>query len=226
MFVLLERLSKTELSKSLLQFKPAFFYVAIFTACINLLYLAPSIYMLEVYDRVLTSSNVSTLVFLSLIILFLFLIMSLLEYVRSAMVIKIGERLDNTLNQKIYTAAFHQNLKSKKINAGQAIADLTTIRQFVTGNGLFAFYDAPWFPIYLIVIFLFSFWMGIFASVCVFILFALAWANTQASHLPLKNANAYAVQSGAIATNSLRHAETIQAMGMVSASIHTQCVIK
>lgn len=215
--MLLERLSKTELSKSLLQFKPAFFYVAIFTAFINLLYLAPSIYMLEVYDRVLTSSNVSTLVFLSLIILFLFLIMSLLEYVRSAMVIKMGERLDNTLNQKIYTAAFHQNLKSKKINAGQAIADLTTIRQFVTGNGLFAFYDAPWFPIYLIVIFLFSFWMGIFASVCVFILFALAWANTQASHLPLKNANAYAVQSGAIATNSLRHAETIQAMGMVSA---------
>ncbi len=71
MFVLLERLSKTELSKSLLQFKPAFFYVAIFTAFINLLYLAPSIYMLEVYDRVLTSSNVSTLVFLSLIILFL-----------------------------------------------------------------------------------------------------------------------------------------------------------
>lgn len=217
MFVLLERLSKTELSKSLLQFKSALFYVAIFTACINLLYLAPSIYMLEVYDRVLTSSNMSTLVFLSLIILFLFLIMSLLEYVRSAMVIKIGEKLDNTLNQKIYTAAFHQNLKSKKINAGQAIADLTTIRQFVTGNGLFAFYDAPWLPIYLLVIFLFNFWMGIFATVCVFVLVALAWANTQATDSPLKNANAYSVQSGAIATNSLRHADTIQAMGMVSA---------
>ena len=215
--LLIKRLSKTDLSKSLLQLRPALRYVLIFTASINLLYLAPSIYMLEVYDRVLTSSNLSTLLFLTLIVLFLFLIMQMLEYVRTAMVIKVGEKFDNALNQKIYTAAFHQNLKSNKINAGQALADLTTIRQFLTGNGLFAFYDAPWFPIYLAVIFLFNFWMGIFATVCVLIIVALAWANSQATHLPLKEANSYAVQSGAIATNGLRHAETIQAMGMVSA---------
>lgn len=221
-------MKKNELLSALWQYKTPLKYVGLFTACINLLYLVPSIYMLEVYDRVLTSYNLSTLTLLTLIVAFLFAIMSALEYVRSAVVIKIGEGLDNNLNQRIYTAAFLQNLKSKKINAGQAITDLTTIRQFVTGNGLFAFFDAPWFPIYLVVIFLFNFWMGLFALFSVVTLIALAWANEKLMQPHLEKANTFALQSGALATNNLRHADAIHAMGMLGSlrerwfSLHQQ----
>ena len=67
------------------------------------------------------------------------------------------------MNKRIYTAAFEQNLKQGGSNAGQALQDLAQIRQFLTGNGLFAFFDAPWFPLYLIVIFMFDVYLGLFA---------------------------------------------------------------
>lgn len=206
----------SEILTSLNQYKSLFKYVGLFTAIINLLYLVPSIYMLEVYDRVMTSSNTATLLFLTIIILFLYLMMSALEYVRSAMVIKIGEQIDLSLNQRIYNASFSQNLKPKKINAGQAINDLTVIRQFVTGNGLFAFFDAPWFPIYLVVIFLFNVWMGAFALFSVVVLVSLAWINEKATEDPLKEANQFAIQSSTTATNVLRNPDSIHAMGMLS----------
>ena len=69
----------------------------------------------------------------------------------SFIVIRVGAKMDLHLNTRVYTAAFETNLKQKGVNAGQALGDLTTIRQFVTGNALFAFFDAPWFPVYLFV---------------------------------------------------------------------------
>jgi ATP-binding cassette subfamily C exporter for protease/lipase len=123
--------------------------------------------------------------------------------------------MDTFLNNRVYTAAFEQNLGSTGVNAGQALNDLTTIRQFVTGNGMFAFFDAPWFPIYLIVIFVFNFWMGLFALVSIILLVGLAWLNEVVSHKPLGEANATAIRSSNTATNNLRNAEVIEAMGML-----------
>jgi ATP-binding cassette subfamily C exporter for protease/lipase len=130
-------------------------------------------------------------------------------------VIRIGAKMDTFLNNRVYTAAFEQNLSGSGVNAGQALNDLTTIRQFVTGNGMFAFFDAPWFPIYLIVIFVFNFWMGLFAFISVAILVALAWLNEVVSRKPLAEANGVAIRSSNMATNNLRNAEVIEAMGML-----------
>ena len=207
-------LPQNEITEALLQFKKAFRSIGIFTAIINLLMLVPSIYMMQVYDRVLASRNDFTLYMLSFIALGLFGLISALEHIRSMIVIKIGAKIDAFLNQRIYTAAFEQNLRGAGVNAGQALNDLTTIRQFVTGSGMFAFFDAPWFPLYLLVIFIFNPWVGLFALVSVVILIGLAWLNQWVSSAALKEASAVSIQSTSMATNNLRNAEVIEAMGM------------
>ena len=208
-------LPQNEITEALLQFKKAFRSIGIFTAIINLLMLVPSIYMMQVYDRVLASRNDFTLYMLSFIALGLFGLISALEHIRSMIVIKIGAKIDAFLNQRIYTAAFEQNLRGAGVNAGQALNDLTTIRQFVTGSGMFAFFDAPWFPLYLLVIFIFNPWVGLFALASVVILIGLAWLNQWVSSAALKEASAVSIQSTSMATNNLRNAEVIEAMGML-----------
>ncbi|HFF8948677.1 type I secretion system permease/ATPase [Serratia marcescens] len=192
-----------------------FWTVGIFTAFINLLMLVPSIYMLQVYDRVLPSRNEITLLMLTLIMLGMFGMMSLLEYVRSMVVIRIGSQLDMRLNTRVYTAAYEANLKNGSSDAGQMLSDLTNLRQFLTGSALFAFFDAPWFPIYLLVIFLFNPWLGLFALVGALLLIALAVINEVVSKKPLGEASKLSIMSGNLASTNLRNAEVIEALGML-----------
>ncbi|MGY8526621.1 type I secretion system permease/ATPase [Paracidovorax citrulli] len=206
---------QNEILRALTGFKSAFRTVGVFSMFINVLGLVPAIYMLQVYDRVLPSQNGVTLVMLTLIMLGLYAFSGALEFIRSFIVIRVGAKLDQHLNTRVYTAAFETNLRQKGVNAGQALNDLTQIRQFLTGNALFAFFDAPWFPIYLAVIFLFDFWLGVFALCGSIVLVALAIINQRISAKPLKEASQLSVQSGNLATNNLRNAEVIEAMGML-----------
>src|SRR4051812_47022008 len=157
------QIPQNEIAQVLISFKSAFRTVGVFSAIINLLMLVPSLYMLQVYDRVLQSRNEITLLMLTLMMLGAYLLMSALELIRSFVLVRVGARFDMTLNKRVYTAAFEQNLKQAGGNAGQSLQDLMNLRQFLTGNALFAFFDAPWFPIYLIVIFLFEPSLGMFA---------------------------------------------------------------
>ncbi|OSZ68026.1 type I secretion system permease/ATPase [Hydrogenophaga sp. IBVHS2] len=209
------RLPNDEIGQTLREFRQAFRNVGIFSAIINLMMLVPSLYMLQVYDRVLASGNQTTLLMLTLMVVGAFVLMHGLELIRSFLMIRVGAQLDLKLNQRVYTASFEQNLKRAGGNAGQALNDLTTVRQFVTGNGLFAFFDAPWFPVYLAVIFMFDWILGAFAVAGTAVLIALAWANEVVSRKPLGEANSLSVASGNLATNNLRNAEVIEAMGML-----------
>lgn len=206
---------KNEITEALSSVKGAFYTVGAFSAVINLLMLVPSLYMLQVYDRVLASRNEVTLLMLTLIMLGGFLFMGGLELIRSMVLIRVGARIDMKLNTRVYTAAFEQNLKKAGGNAGQSLSDLTVIRQFLTGNALFAFFDFPWFPIYLIVIFMFNANLGWFALIGTLILIALAFINEKVSHKPLADANTMAIASNSLATNNLRNAEVIESMGML-----------
>ena len=206
---------KNELALALGSCKGAFKTVGVFSAIINLMLLVPSLYMLQVYDRVLASRNQTTLLMLTIMVLGAFAFMSLLEFVRSFVLIRVGAKLDMALNQRIYTAAFEQNLKKAGGNAGQALQDLTTVRQFVTGNALFAFFDAPWFPFYLVVIFLFDSSLGVFALCGITVLIALAYINEAVSKKSMAEAGNMAIAAGNLATNNLRNAEVIEAMGML-----------
>lgn len=207
--------SKNEVSQALASFRGAFRTVGAFSAIINLMMLVPSLYMLQVYDRVLASGNKTTLLMLTLMVVGAYLLMNGLELVRSFMMVRVGTRLDLQLSRRVYTAAFEQNLKRGGSNAGSALQDLATVRQFMTGQGLFAFFDAPWFPVYLAVIFLFDWILGVFAVGGTLLLVMLAVVNEWVSRQPLAEANTMSVQARQLATNQLRNAETIAAMGML-----------
>lgn len=206
---------KNEIERALLAFKSTFITIGVFSAIINLLMLTPSLYMLQVYDRVLGSRNEITLLMLTLLMLGAFLFVAALEVVRSFVLVRVGAKFDMMLNKRIYTASFEQNLKQAGGNAGQSLNDLTSLRQFLTGNALFAFFDAPWFPIYLIVIFLFEPSLGVFALCGTTILVILAIVNERVTRAPLSEANSMAVSASTMATNNLRNAQVIESMGML-----------
>jgi ATP-binding cassette subfamily C exporter for protease/lipase len=209
------KLPSNEIVQALLGYRRVFRTIGVFSLLINLLMLVPSLYMLQVYDRVLPSRNGVTLGMLTLMMVGMYALIAALEYVRSFIVIRVGAKLDNHLNTRVYTAAFETNLRQQGVNAGQSLNDLTTIRQFVTGNALFAFFDAPWFPIYLIVIFIFNVWLGVFALAGSALLVTLAIVNERVSRRPLSEATSLSIHSGALATSNLRNAEVIEAMGML-----------
>lgn len=207
--------TRNEIEQILLTFKRTFYTIGVFSAIINLLALVPSLYMLQVYDRVLASRNEVTLLMLTLIMLGGFAFLGGLELIRSYVLIRVGAKFDMEMNKRVYTAAFEQNLKSAGGNAGQSLSDLTNLRQFLTGNALFAFFDAPWFPIYLAVIFIFEPSLGLFSVCGTIILVALAYINERVTRAPLAEANTMAITSGNLATNNLRNAEVIESMGML-----------
>jgi ATP-binding cassette subfamily C exporter for protease/lipase len=206
---------KNEIQSVLATFKPTFITIGVFSAITNMLMLVPSVYMLQVYDRVLASQNDVTLLMLTVMMLGAYLVMSALEMMRSFVLVRVGAKFDMDLNKRVYTAAYEQNLKRGGANAGQSLQDLTNIRQFLTGNALFAFMDAPWFPIYLAVIFFFEPSLGVFALCGTAVLVLLAYVNEKVSHAPLAEANMMSIQSSNLATNNLRNAEVIESMGML-----------
>lgn len=199
------------------EFKSTLISVGCFTALINILMLVPSIYMLQVYDRVLTSQNETTLWMLTLMVVGFFVYMGVLEAVRSFIVIRVGHRLEQRFNLRIYRAAFERNLRQGDGAAGQALNDMTQVRQFITGPALFAFFDAPWFPVYLAVIFLFNVWLGVLASAGALLLVLLALLNERLTQRPLAEASSLQQQSSSLAGSQLLNAESIQAMGMLGA---------
>lgn len=207
--------SRSGIASALWALRKPFYVLGGFSFLINLLMLTPTIYMLQMYDRVLISRNALTLTMITLIAVALFLLIAGLEWVRSRILVRIGVRFDNALNTQVFNAAFQANLRTSGANAGQALADLTNVRQFITGNGLFAFFDAPWFPIYLIAIFLLHPTLGWFALVGATLSMLLTLINEWATQGPLSQANQAAIISGHYATNNLRNAEVIEALGML-----------
>ena len=207
--------SRNEIAVALRGFKSTFITVGAFSAVTNLLALVPSLYMLQVYDRVLASRNEYTLLMLTLMMLGAYVLMSALEMMRSFVLVRVGAKFDMLLNKRVYTAAFEQNLKKAGGNAGQALGDLTNLRQFLTGNALFAFFDAPWFPFYLAVIFYFEPALGVFALCGTIVLIILAVVNERVTKGPLGEANTMSFAAGTLATNNLRNAEVIESMGML-----------
>lgn len=206
----------SELRKVIAAFRSTFVAVGAFSFCINVLMLAPALYMLQIYDRVLSSRSETTLLMLSLILAGLYLLYAALEWVRSMVLVRAGVRLDLALDGRVFNAAFERNLRSGGGNAAQALGDLQVVRQFLTGNGLFAFFDAPWAPLYLLVITAFHPLLGLVALIGTLLLVVLAWLTNRVTHPPLAEAQRLAMQTSNQVNNHLRNAEVIESMGMLA----------
>ncbi|WDR37793.1 type I secretion system permease/ATPase [Pseudomonas serboccidentalis] len=209
--------ARSELADVFFRLRRTFYSLAGFSGVINVLMLAPAIYMLQVYDRALVSSNLTTLLMLTILMMGLYTLLAMLEVVRTRVMIRVGNRLDMALNRRVFSAAFERNLQRAGGNPAQALQDLAQVRQFLTGNGLFAFFDAPWTPIYLFVAYLIHPLLGIVTLCGSLILVALTWLTEVATKKPLGEANIAAQVSGTFANNNLRNAEVIEAMGMLPA---------
>lgn len=205
-----------EILAALAACRRGFVSVGAFSAVINLLMLAPALYMLQVYDRVLASGNHMTLAMLTLMVLGLYAFMGLLEWVRSLVVIRLGAQIDQQLGARIYDATFDASLRVGRGSSAQPLNDLTSLRQFATGNALFALFDAPWFPLYLAVLFLFHPWLGWLALGGAAVLLALTWANQWLTRAALAEAGQLAIQATQAAGSHLRNAEATEAMGMLA----------
>ncbi|MCG7374896.1 type I secretion system permease/ATPase [Pseudomonas luteola] len=207
---------KTDLEQALIACKSSFLTVGFFSLFINLLLLVPPFYMLQVYDRVLSSSSITTLVMLTLIMIVMMVTYGALEWVRSRILIRVSTRLDMLLSQRLFNASFKQALYTNgNVASAQPLNDLTGLRQFMTGNGLFAFFDAPWLPIYVGIMFYFHFWFGCLTVAGAVVLLFLAYANEKLTSKRLAEANQENVNATNFTTKSLRNAEVVASMGML-----------
>lgn len=213
----LMRLPRSELAEAIYFCRDSFKSAAFFSLFINMLMLFPSIYMMQVYDRVLGSNSVSTLLMLTVLAVMLFVMLGALEWIRSQVLIRVSTRFDLLLNERLYQVLFRQALVSGGKSSAQPLNDLLAVRQFLTGQGLFAFFDAPWLPIYVALLFLFNFWFGIVTIISVVLLTLLAIWNERATHDDLEQANQLSVESSNTTARNLRNAEVVHALGMLPA---------
>ncbi|MFT4053739.1 MAG: type I secretion system permease/ATPase [Novosphingobium sp.] len=209
-----------EIRAAVLSLRTSIRSIAAFSAAANLLMLAPSLYMLQVYDRAVASGNLFTLAMLTVMLLGLLALMGAMEYVRSRVVIHAGSRIDDLLARRVHQAAFERGLAGGQANAAQAVRDLDGIRQFLTGNAVFAFFDAPWTPLFLLVMFVFHPWIGALALGGIVVLATLAWLNDRVSHDLLRQAGSLSVQATQGVEMQLRNADAIEAMGMLGRLFH------
>jgi len=204
-----------ELAAAFKDVKSYFILAGVFSAAINILMLVPVIYMLQVYDRVMSSGSLSTLTSLTLIMVALLMAMGGFEWVRSKILISASNRIEKNLRKRVSQAAFKNALLSGGRGGGaQPMSDLSSLRQFLTGSGLFAFFDAPWFPIYVAVMFMFHTWFGVAAIISGIIMVALAYTNEIMTSKRLQEANTLSSRVFGQLSGSLRNAEVIAAMGM------------
>ncbi len=204
-----------ELRSTLKDCKQYFIYAGIFSAAVNILMLTPILYMLNVYDQVVPSASLSTLSMLTLLMVGLLMALGGFEWVRSRILVSASNKIETSLRKRVSDATFKLSLLTGgMVSNAQPINDLTSLRQFLTGNGLFAFFDAPWYPIYVGVMFMFHPWFGVVGIVSGIILVGLAFAQEWATNESLKEANSETARATAQFQSSLRNAEVVAAMGM------------
>ena len=205
---------RSVLSRQLWTFRREFVWVGIFSLIANVLMLTPTIYMLQVYGRVMKSGSELTLLMVTLFLVFFYGIMAFAEWIRSRLLVRVGVRLDEALNSLVFNASFKAYLNRGKHNVTEAFSDLTNIRQFLTANGMIAFFDTPWTPIYIAVIFLLSPFLGWLSILFAVIQLGLTWQSHRLSTKEIQSAAEAGNDSYRYVQSKLRNIEPVHAMGM------------
>ena len=212
-----------ELAAAFTDVKRYFIYAGLFSAAVNLLMLVPVIYMLQVYDRVVSSGSYSTLAMLTLLMVALTAALGGFEWVRSMILIAASNRIEKNLRRRVSDATFKRALLTGgSVSNSQPLSDLSSLRQFLTGNGLFAFFDAPWFPIYVFVMFMFHPMFGYAAIFAGIVMIALAYTTEKVTSKKLQDANSKSNWINNQVNGTLKNSEVIAAMGMADDLRHRQ----
>jgi PrtD family type I secretion system ABC transporter len=211
------RRPRAEISAALDACRGAFVGLSIFGGMSNILMLTGSFFMLQVYDRVLPSRSVPTLVGLAVLAVMLYVLQGALDIVRSRINVRVGRFLDHALSLRIYDALVRIPLRTRGDGDGlQPLRDLDQVRSFLSGGGPSALFDLPWVPLYLAVCFLFHFWIGVTALVGAIILIGIALLTEIRSRAPTNEASGFATNRNALAAAGRRNAEALRSMGMAT----------
>lgn len=189
--------------------------IALISGLVNVLALTSPLFMLQVYDRVLASGSVPTLVGLAILAIGLYLFQSLLDVIRARVLLRIGERFDGEFSGRVHEAVVRLPLRTRVPGDGlQPLRDLDNVRGFLAGQGPTAFFDLPWMPLYLGICFLFHFWIGMTALVGAIVLVGLTVLTNMLSQKPIRDTVAHNMARNELMEASRRNAEVVQAMGL------------
>lgn len=204
------------LSEALEACKQSFITAAGVSFCINILTLVPMVYMMQIYDRVMASGSISTLTMLTLLLIFLLAVMGTFEWMRSQILVMAGNRFDQLLSARVFDAMFYSALPSNgRAATAQPLGDLLQLRQFLTGSGIFAFFDAPWLPLNIVVMWWFHWTFGVASLISALLLMGLNLWNEMATRELLGKANQEAIETSNHTARNLRNIEVIEVMGML-----------
>ena len=191
--------------------------MALFSACLNLLTLCVPLYMLQIYDRVLTTRSLDTLLVLSMMVAGALAVLGLLDALRRRVAVRVGAWLDRTLSADVLAGSVHEALRAGGGTSAQGLRDLATVRDYVGGAAVLPLFDAPWAPLFLACVFLVHpvlGWIGLGGAVA---LLACAAINDIGTRRRLVEANYASARGLNAADTALRNADTIAAMGMLPA---------
>ena len=214
-----------ELINAVATLKRYFFWAALFSIFATLLVLAPTLYMLQVYDRVVNSRSLITLAMLSILVLLAYAVMEVLEWARVEVMNEAGLRFDRQFRDRIFNAIFEANLKRQTSGTIQPIQDLRILREFFHSPALLALFEIPVALTFLLIIFAISPILGWFAILGVILQVGLAWLTEKTTKPPLVAANRSSIAAQNYADSSLRNAEVIESMGMLN-NIHRRWINK
>jgi PrtD family type I secretion system ABC transporter len=207
--------SRSELKKALASCRHAFIGVGLFSGLINLLYLTGPLFMLEIYDRVIPSRSIPTLIGLIVLAAVLFAFMGVLDLIRGRMFNRIAGALDQRLGQRVFSTLVVLPLKTRSTGEGlQPLRDLDQVRSFLSSGGPLALFDLPWMPIYVAVCFLFHFMIGVAALLGAALLISVTLATEVLTRRPSREAVRFAMARNALAEAGRHNSEVLQAMGM------------
>ncbi|HET9815468.1 MAG TPA: type I secretion system permease/ATPase [Xanthobacteraceae bacterium] len=206
------------MADALAKCRPHFIAAASFSLLINLLYLAPAIYMLQVYDRVVPTGGKTTLLFVTLALGLALVALSMLDMLRSRLFVRVGQRLDALIAPNI----LRQMMATDSAAAGQVMRDFDSVRSALSSPAVAAIFDAPWIPVYLAVAFLLHFWIGILAIACSIVLLALAWFNQRATTKSLEVASSAMASAHSSQQAAAVHGSTVKALGMTGVMVERQ----
>lgn len=205
----------SELKLTVLTLKPHFIKALWFSLLSSLLVLAPSWYMMEVYDRVVNSRSHTTLVMLTIMVVAAYVVMEILDWVRSEILHHAGDDLDRALGQRVVQAMFDANLKKIPGGTIQSLNDFRSVREFISSPIVLAVMESPTSLVFLGLIFAMSPVLGWAAVVGAIAQTLVTWLNERGSQPPLMAANRSAIAAQQYADGSLRNAQVIESMGMI-----------
>jgi ATP-binding cassette subfamily C exporter for protease/lipase len=213
------------IKNALMDVMPSMKRAVFFSFFTNLLILAPTWYMLEVYDRVVNSQNHKTLLMLTIMIVFLYALMEMLEWVRSRVMFAASMQFDQALNDRVFNGIFQAKLRQIPGGTAQAFSDLKTIQDTLASPALMAIMDMPFALLTLIIVFAINTTMGWFSVAGAILLGVIAWLNQKRVQPPLTEANRHAISAQNYASGVIRNAQVIEAMGMLS-RVHAKWIVR